>query len=373
MHHVAALAGVSLKTVSRVVNREPGVSDDLREKVERAVERLDYTHNLTASNLRRSHGRSGVIGVLVQDVSNSFSVALLRSLEDAARERRCVVLAASIDEESERERSLVADFVARRVDGLILMPSTPDQSYLAAELRAGLPAVFVDRPPRGVVADSVLVDNRRGARDAVKHLLSFGHTRVAVLIDLVSIPTAADRLHGYEAALRAAGLRLDPRLVITNLRTSEDAQTALTDLMTGANPPTAVFACRNILSIGAIRALHSLGLSHRVALVGFDDFPLADLMNPPLTVIRQDVRVIGQRAAELLFARIEGDRSPPKHLVSKPTLVARGSGEIRPFNASLDDRGGAARWHRRDQRSAAPATSTASAGTRVGERPVEVE
>src|SRR5215204_3950522 len=148
MRDVAALAGVSLKTVSRVVNRESGVSDDLRERVERAVERLAYTHNLTASNLRRSHGRTGVVGALVQDVSNSFSVGLLRSLEDAARERQCVVLAASIDEEPERERALVADLVARRVDGLILMPSTLEQSYLAAEVRAGLPTVFVDRPPR---------------------------------------------------------------------------------------------------------------------------------------------------------------------------------------------------------------------------------
>lgn len=334
MRDVAALAGVSLKTVSRVVNREPGVSDDLREKVERAVERLDYTHNLTASNLRRSHGRTGVVGALVQDVSNSFSVSLLRSLEDAARERHCVVLAASIDEETERERSLVADLIARRVDGLIIMPSTQDQSYLAAEVRAGLPAVFVDRPPRGVMADAVLVDNRRAAREGVKHLLSAGHRRVAALVDLTSIPTAADRLRGYEAALRSAGIKPDPRLVVSGLRTSEEAQAALTTLMTGADPPTAVFACRNILSVGAIRALRSLGLSHRVALVGFDDFPLADLMNPPLTVVRQDVRTIGRRAAELLFARIEGDRSPPKQLITTPVLVPRGSGEIRPFDAT---------------------------------------
>jgi LacI family transcriptional regulator len=332
MRDVAALAGVSLKTVSRVVNREAGVSVDLQERVERAVERLDYTHNLTASNLRRSHGRTGVVGALVQDVSNSFSVALLRSLEDAARERHCVVLAASIDEETERERSLVADLVARRVDGLIIMPSTSDQSYLAAELRAGLPAVFVDRPPRGVAADAVLVENRRGAREAVKHLLSFGHRRIAALVDLPTIPTAAERVRGYEAALRAAGIRSDPRLVVSGLRTADEAQVALTTLMTGADPPTAVFSCRNILSVGAIRALRSMGLSHRMALVGFDDFPLADLMNPPLTVVRQDVAAIGKSAAELLFARIEGDHSPPKRLLTVPTLIARGSGEIRPFD-----------------------------------------
>jgi LacI family transcriptional regulator len=330
MRDVAALAGVSLKTVSRVVNREPPVSDDLRERVERAVERLDYTHNLTASNLRRSHGRTGVVGALVQDVSNSFSVGLLRSLEDSARERQCVILAASIDEETDRERALVADLVARRVDGLILMPSTLDQSYLASEVRAGLPTVFVDRPPRGVEADSVLVDNRRGAKEAVMHLLSFGHTRVAVLVDLTSIPTAAARLRGYELAMKAAGVRPDPDLVITGLRTAEEAQDALAAMMARPHPPTAVFACRNILSIGAIRALRELGLSHEVALVGFDDFPLADLMTPSLTVVQQDVREIGRQAAELLFARIEGDTSPPRRIVSIPTLIVRGSGEIPP-------------------------------------------
>ena len=305
MRDVAALARVSLKTVSRVVNRERGVSDDLRERVERAVERLDYTHNLTASNLRRSHGRTGVVGALVQDVSNSFSVGLLRSLEDAARERQCVVLTASIDEETDRERALVANLVARRVDGLILMPSTQDQSYLASEVRAGLPTVFVDRPPRGIEADSVLVD-------------------------LTTIPTAAARLRGYEAALKAEGLKPDPALVVTGLRTTEEAQHAVTSMMGMDDAPTAIFACRNILSIGAIRALRELGLSQEVALVGFDDFPLADLMTPSLTVIRQNVREIGRRAAELLFSRIEGDTSPPRRILSVPTLVVRGSGEIPP-------------------------------------------
>lgn len=334
MRDVAALAGVSLKTVSRVVNHEAGVSEDLRERVAQAVGRLDYTHNLSASNLRRRHGRTGVVGALVQDVSNTFSVGLLRALEDAARERHCVVLAASLDEEAHRERALVADLVARRVDGLILMPSTLDQSYLASEVRAGLPTVFVDRTPSGIDADSVVTENRRGARAAVKHLISHGHTRIAVLSDLVAISTSADRMEGFEAAMRSAGARIDPRIVAADLRTSEDAQAALTTMLTGDDPPTAVFAGRNILSVGAIRALRSLDLSHRVALVGFDDFPLADLMTPALTVIRQDVRSIGRQAAELLFARIEGDRSPPRHVVSIPVLVTRGSGEIKPVQRS---------------------------------------
>lgn len=330
MRDVAALAGVSLKTVSRVVNGEEGVSDDLRERVERAAKRLDYRRNLSASILRRSHGRTGVVAALLQDVSNSFSASLLRSLDDATRARQCVVLAASLDEEPERERRLVADLVARRVDGLILMPATVDQRYLVSEVRAGLPTVFVDRTPRGVAADCVVVDNRRGAREATRHLLAGGHRRVAALGDLPGIQTAADRLHGYESALRSAGLRADPRIVATGLRTAQAAEDALTAMLAAAEPPTAVVSFRNTLSVGAIRALRRLGLSHAVAVVGFDDFPLADLMEPPLTVVRQNVRDIGSRSAELLFARIEGDASPSQHVVSVPTLVPRGSGEIPP-------------------------------------------
>ena len=118
--------------------------------------------------------------------------------------------------------------------------------------------------------------------------------------------------------------------MITGLRTEREAQAALTEMMSRPDPPTAVFACRNILSIGAIRSLRELGRSHEVALVGFDDFPLADLMTPPLTVMRQDVLGIGRRAAELLFSRIEGDTSPPRRIISVPVLVVRGSGEIPP-------------------------------------------
>jgi len=330
MRDVAALAGVSLKTVSRVVNDEAGVSRDLRDKVTQAVERLNYRPNLTASNLRRSRGGTGVIGALLQDVSNSFSSSLLRVLEDTARSRHGVVLAASLDEEAERERALVADLVSRRVDGLILMPATHEHSYLAAEVRAGLPTVFVDRTPHGVGADSVVVDNRKGAREATRHLLALGHRRIAHLADLAEIETAAQRLAGYEAALHSAGLQVDPALVATGLRTSEAAEEALVHMLRIEEPPTAIFASRNTLSIGTIRLLRKVGLSHRVAVVGFDDFPLADLMDPALTVVRQNVISLGRHASELLFARIDGDTSPPKHIVIAPTLVARGSGEIPP-------------------------------------------
>lgn len=330
MRDVAALAGVSLKTVSRVVNEESGVSADVRDRVAAAVLRLDYRPNLAASNLRRTVARTGLLGALVQDLSNSYSAGLLRALEDGARPHRTAVLAASLDEGIERERELVHDLVSRRVDGLVIMPASERQDYLAAELRTGPPVVFVDRPPRGVVADSVMVDHTLGARLAVAHLLEQGHRRVAGLFHLARISTVQDRLTGYRAAHEALGLTPDPGLAVTDLSTADEAAAAVLTLLDLADPPTAIFAGRNILAVGAVAALAERGLRRSVALVGFDDFPLADLLDPPLTVIRQDVGRIGRTAAEMIFDRIGGDTQSPRQVVIEPTLVCRGSGEIPP-------------------------------------------
>jgi LacI family transcriptional regulator len=330
MRDVAALAGVSLKTVSRVVNAEVGVSTDVRTRVERAIAQLGYQHNLAASNLRRSNARTNTVGVLLQDVSNSFSASLLRSLEDTARQRDVAILTASLDEEADRERALVSSLVRRRVDGLVLMPATHQQGYLVDEVRGGLPVVFVDRPPHGIDADSVTVDNRGGAETGTAHLLAQGHRRVAFLGDLTTIETAGARLEGFRRAHAAAGVGVDPALEVMGLRWEEPAREAVAALLALADPPTAIFAGRNSLAIGAVRALRDAGRTRDVALVGFDDFPLADVLEPGLTVMRQDVRRIGAEVAKTLFARLDGDEAAPRHVVIEPTLVVRGSGEIRP-------------------------------------------
>jgi LacI family transcriptional regulator len=330
MREVAALAGVSLKTVSRVVNAEPGVTDGVRERVQRAALRLDYRPNRAASNLRRGRGRTLSVGVLLQDLSNSFSAALLRSLEDAARARGIAVLAASLDEDPEREQALVEDLVARRVDGLVLAPATTRQDYLAGEQRAGLPMVFVDRQPRGVEVDAVTVDSHAGALAATRHLLAHGHRRIACLTDLAAIPTAVDRVAGYSRAHVDAGVAVDPSLVVQDLRTAEAAQAALRRLLERDEPPTAVFAARNNISVGVVRALRTAGLSDRVAVVGYDDFPLADILSPSLTVVRLDTARIGALVGELLFARLDGVAGPPRTTTLTPSLVVRGSGEIPP-------------------------------------------
>jgi LacI family transcriptional regulator len=267
---------------------------------------------------------------MLQDLSNPYSARVLQAIELAAHERDVAVVASSLDEEPERERRLVEGLVRRRVDGLVLMPATTRQDYLLPDLHAGLVTVFVDRRPHGVDVDSVAVDDARGAAMAAAHLLHGGHRRIAYLGDLPRIETAAARRAGFVRELERQGVAPDEHLVVTGLRSSDDATRALVGLLDLAEPPTAVFAARNTIAVGAVRALRERDAAHATALVGFDDVPLADLLDPPLTVVAQDVERIGAEAARLLFARLAGDTSPSCQVDIEPVLVARGSGEIPP-------------------------------------------
>ena len=330
MRDVATLAGVSLKTVSRVVNGAPTVDADLAARVRRAVNQLNYRHNMTASNLRRGDRRSFMVGLMLEDVSNPYSSGIYRAVENVARERGVGLLAGSLDEDPDRERELAARLVARRVDGLIMVPAGRDHGYLRDEQEMGTAFVFVDRPPTMLPADSVLADNKEGAMAAVRHLIGHGHRRIAFLGDLASIATCQDRYAGYRLALREAGLAADPRFVRPDLRTAAAAAAAATELLTGPEPPSALFSAQNLITLGTVRALRACGAQHRVAMVGFDDVPLADLLDPPVTVVAQDVLAIGTLAAQILFRRIDGDTSEAQAHVVPTRLIERGSGEIPP-------------------------------------------
>lgn len=330
MRDVAALAGVSLKTVSRVVNAEPGVSPTMTGKVRRAAEQLDFQANLGARSLRRADGRTASIGLILENVANPFSSALHRAVENVARAHGVAVLAGSLDEDPRRERELVAAFTSRRVDGLIMMPTGLDHGYLLPERRAGTALVFVDRAPGLPDADVVLADNRAGSEAGVRHLISHGHRRIGFLGDLASIITAQQRQAGYVDAVRAAGLPFTAQHAVRNTTTVDEAVAATTAMLEGADPPTALFTAQNLVTIGAVKALRRLGRQNDVALVGFDDFLLADMLEPGITVVAQDPQTIGRLAAELLFRRTDGDESPFRTEVVPTHLVVRGSGEIPP-------------------------------------------
>jgi LacI family transcriptional regulator len=329
MRDVAALARVSLKTVSRVINGESTVDPELAGRVHRAATTLDYRPNLTARSLRSSDRRTRTIGVVLENVGNPFSSALHRAVEDIARSRGVAVFAGSVDEDPRRERELALALIARRVDGLIIVPAGDDQSYLATEQRAGLSLVFADRPPRLLRADTVVSDNNGGAQAAVRHLIATGHTRIGFLGDLRQIATAAERLAGYVQALSDSGIEFDEELVRLDLHSIDAAQAAARSLVLGPRP-SALFTTQNLITIGAIRALRDLDLHERIALIGFDDFLLGDMLQPPVTVIAQEPAAIGAKACEVLFQRMDGDTSPSQTHTIPTRLIARGSGEIPP-------------------------------------------
>src|SRR5689334_6329561 len=165
LRDVAMLAGVSAKTVSRVINAEPGVSPSKVDAVQRAIAQLNYRPNFTASSLRRSNGRTATIAAVLEDLANPFSSALHRALEDVARGREVIIVAGSVDEDPDRERALVRAFTMRQADGLVIVPASDNQAYLTREVHGATPVVFVDRPPVGLQADAVLVDNQAGAAE----------------------------------------------------------------------------------------------------------------------------------------------------------------------------------------------------------------
>src|SRR6266540_2821710 len=244
MRDVAALAGVSIKTVSRVVNQEPGVAPELVGRVLDAVGLLGYRHNLTASSLRRADHKTATIGLLLEDISNPFSSALHRAIEDVARHRGTLVLAGSSDEDPDRQQELLHALVSRRVDGLIAVPASGNQNALLRERRLGRPMVLVDR--LAPEADSVVVDNRAGVGQALRHLAAHGHRRIAFLGDLRSIWTATERHAGYVEALAAEGIMLNPHLVRMDVHGIDVAEAVVRELLAAADPPTALIAGRQL-------------------------------------------------------------------------------------------------------------------------------
>ena len=324
MRDVASTAGVSLKTVSRVVNSEDGVRPATAARVAAAIAHLGFARNDVARSLR--HGRANALGLVIEDVANPFYSAIVRTVEDAAHARSHILITGSCEEDAERERELVLRLLRRSVDALLIVPAGNDHRYLQAEI-AGTPIVFLDRPPHGVEADTVLLDNVGGARAAVAHLVAHGHHRIAYVGDPPPLYTAAERLAGYRAALRDAGLPAE-ELVSAGPHGVAAAEQAVRDLLAlpAARRPTALFTANNRNTVGALRALRDG--DGTVALVGFDDFELADMLPVPVTVVRHDPAEMGRIAAEMAYLRLDGGDRAPRRRTIECTVVARGSGEL---------------------------------------------
>jgi LacI family transcriptional regulator len=317
MKDVASRAGVALKTVSRVVNGEPGVTPATATRVLDAIEDLGFRRNESARLLRT--GRTSALGFIAEDFGDCDTAVLCRGLEDVAREHGMLLFTGSTDRDPDREQRLAMSLTARRVDGLVILPAPGDHGYLAAEIAAGTATVFVLRPPDGIEADSVLVDERGGAHSAVAHLIAHGHRRIGIAGGGSQRYRARQLLQGYRDAMAEAGLAV------------EDSWTALRGQRLADSPVTAVFCAGREHTVAALHALASAGQSDRVAVIGFGDLELAEYVRPGLTVVTYDPAEVGRKAAELLFQRLDGagdPQAPPRRAEVPTQLIPRGSGEL---------------------------------------------
>jgi LacI family transcriptional regulator len=343
---VAREAGVSARTVSRVLHDEPRISPDTRERVLQVVRALGFRPNVMARNMRVG-ARDAAVGLVIPDLANPFFGTVASGVEGVLRPRHLHLVIASSEEDPAQERSIVGTLLDRQVTALIIVPSTgSDHNYLRAERRRGLPVVFLDRPPAGLAADCVVSENCDGAQRAVGHLLAHGHRRVAFVGDAPAmLYTRRERFRGYRQALDTAGVPFD-RTLVDQGHHEDDAAAATRRLLALPDPPTAVFAANNLACMGVVSAL-AKAKRRDIALVGFDDFTLAEVFEPAVSVVAQDVARLGTVAAELAMARLDGDRSAARTVALPTTLLTRGSGELAPAGTAAGSRRTAASAGRR--------------------------
>ncbi|HEX3713378.1 MAG TPA: LacI family DNA-binding transcriptional regulator [Trebonia sp.] len=333
MRDVARVAGVSAKTVSRVFNDDPHVTVETRERVRWAMQKLNYVPNLLARSFRA--GADAAVGLAVPDIADPFFAAMTGSIEVDLVGRGMAVVITSLFHggrgslAAERERAALEALLRRQISGLIVACVSADQSYLAP-WQERTPMVFVDRAPRKLTGVYVIEDDLGGAREAVTHLASHGHRRVAFLGVSTPVTTTQRRLKGYRSALAENGLDESLDLVCMAAESADESAGALVKRLEAPNAPTAVFSSNIPCTMALVQALRQAERTD-IALVGFGDFPMAAALTPAVTVVDQDPTRLGHIAVERLLARIEDPGAEPRRRTVLPVhLIPRGSGELRP-------------------------------------------
>ena len=317
---VARLAGVSAKTVSRVIAGHHSVSPDTRQRVLEAARRLRFRPNHLARDLRQG-GVSTTAAFVMGELRNPFYSQVAAGVERTLAEHGLTMIVAATRDDPAQEERVVAAMLERRVHSLLLIPIAADQSYLDGERQLGTPVVCIDRPAHNLAADSVVFANRTGAADAVRSLLGHGHRRIAFVGSTVH--THQERLAGYRDALAEAGITLTPEWERTDADSPATAERAMTQLLAAADPPTAVLAGNNQVSTSVLRALRACG--RPVAFIGFVDFDLAETLG--ISVVAHDPEDMGRQAVQLALSRHADLGAGATQVVLPTRLIRRGSGE----------------------------------------------
>jgi DNA-binding LacI/PurR family transcriptional regulator len=322
---VAGRAGVSTATVSRVLSGITGVREPLKSQVIDAARMLGYRPNRAARDLRARSSRT--IGVLIPDIENPFFTSVIRGIEETLQATGYSLQLANYNEDPDRETTHLETFRAEGVGGLIFAASrTPSPLYQLLS-DSGMTMVAVSRAPGRLRVDQVTTANRDGAYTATTHLISRGHRRVAFINGPAELNTARDRQEGYEAALRDSGLPVEERLIVHCDFRQRAGYEAMNRILESGSKPTAVFAASNLLTLGALQAIHehALDIPGQIAIVGFDDMSWAMSLRPPLTTVAQPAIEVGQTAAQLLLDRLRKPDQPRKQIVLETHLMVRAS------------------------------------------------
>lgn len=321
IREVAKAAGVSPMTVSRTLAGGKNVRPDLQKRVLAAVRELGYHRNESARSLRPGQP-SGLIGVAITNLGNPYYGTFALGVEEVAATHGRRILLGNTGEDTGREKQLVAEFIGRAVEGLIVVPSGSSAPHLKPDALHETPLVLASRTVRGVQADSVVLDDVGGAYRGTTALIDAGHTRIAYLGNVTSVYTGKRRFAGYRKALEEHDLPVASELVRRGQQDADAATEAMLELLKVRHPPTAVFAANNRNAIGIIRAIsrrRAAGKPVTLAMVSFDDFELSEMMPMPVTVVSHDARELGREAARLLFDRLLGVERGPARSVQMPT------------------------------------------------------
>lgn len=325
MKEVAAEAGVSTATVSRVLAGVNGVGDEVRERVIGAVAKLDYHPNRIARGLRL--GQRKVIGVIIPDLQNPFFTSVVHGIEGALYSAGYTLLLGNSDGQAEREQLQLGVLRGEGAAGLVFIAGNSTGANYEALRSWGIPVVAVDRRPGELEVDLVCSSNREGMRQALVHLLSLGYKDIALLNGPAGINVAEERLGGYQDVLRSAGIPLQESFIIHSDFRQEGGYAAMARFLSMAKPPRAVVVANNLMTLGALQAIHErqVCIPDDLAIVGFDDMPWATSLRPPLTAVAQPAEELGRTAAELLLERLKDSKRTVRQVVLPTRLMVRAS------------------------------------------------
>jgi LacI family transcriptional regulator len=303
---VAKLAGVAPITASRVISNSGYASDEVRQRVNQAVDQLGYVPNFLARSLRSKRTRT--LALVLTDITNPFWTTVARGVEDAASEEGYHVIFCNTDESASKQESYLEAMIQKQVDGILLVPARSKESPIKFLHQQNVQVVLLDRRLPDMEADVVRCDSNGGAYQLVQLLLKLGHRRIAILSGPSGVSSADDRVAGYQHALQEVGLETKDQLIIYGEFSLESGYQMTHDLLAMTPRPTALFASNNFIAIGALKALHDAGVTvpEEMSVVGFDDLPAAIVVEPFLTVAFQPAYEMGRRATKRLLECLDG-------------------------------------------------------------------